>query len=371
MKAAIQRINPEPGQRILAVSDIHGNGIYLEKLLKQACFAPEDILIIVGDMIDKGMNSLKTLRYIMELSQNPNVYVTMGNVELGRITAFDDDTEEGLTNFVHLIHYMKQHWGGGLFEDMLQEIGVNTDLLTLKNVKIHKKKIIQKFSSELDFIRKLPAILEMGAYIFVHGGIPDDHLEQLDLSDARIYLKNDHFLEKNYSFSKYVVVGHWPVSLYELDGGNSPVIDYNKHIISIDGGNALKKEGQLNLLIIPDIYGSPHEITWIYEDGCPKAKILEPQSGRKAQVNIKWGDNKVVILEEHGDTALVKHETSGQVLMIAKSYLWNDNFCEDTSDAQIEVFQGDIVSVIEITQKGAIVKKDGWTGWYFGKLELQ
>lgn len=369
MRVTIQAVNPERKRRILVVSDIHGNGIYLKKLLEQAHFTSEDILIIVGDVIDKGMESLNTLQYVMGLCQSQDVYVTMGNVELSRILLFDDDTEEGLENFVCVVHQINKVWGGGLFDDMLRKIGLSSVMLTSENVMDYKHKIRQHFAAELDFLRSLPTILESERYIFVHGGIPTDHLKRLDLSDASAYLKNDHFLEKGYSFDKYVVVGHWPVCLYDSGEGNNPLIDYDKHIISIDGGNALKKEGQLNLLIMPHISCDVHDITWIYEDGYPKAKILEPQSGQKAQVNIIWTDNKVTILQEDTDTAVIKHISTGSTLTVAKSYLWNDDICEDTSDALLDVSVGDIVSVIETTKKGFIVKKDGRTGWYFGRLE--
>ena len=63
----IEQINIEPGKRILVTSDIHGHLSYLKKVLEKASFCDDDILFIVGDMIEKGPENLKTLRYVMEL----------------------------------------------------------------------------------------------------------------------------------------------------------------------------------------------------------------------------------------------------------------------------------------------------------------
>ena len=68
MPARIKRLRLPPGRRIIAVSDIHGNLPYLKGLLKKIRFDADDILIIDGDFLEKGPDSLGTLRYIMQLS---------------------------------------------------------------------------------------------------------------------------------------------------------------------------------------------------------------------------------------------------------------------------------------------------------------
>ena len=60
-------------------------------------------------------------------------------------------------------------------------------------------------------------------------------------------MKNDDFLDQGHSFSKWVVVGHWPVTLYHTDiPSAAPIILRDRKIISIDGGCVLKADGQLN-----------------------------------------------------------------------------------------------------------------------------
>ena len=52
----------EPGRRVVAVSDVHGNLPFLKGLLEQVRLTPADVLVIVGDLLEKGRDSLATLR---------------------------------------------------------------------------------------------------------------------------------------------------------------------------------------------------------------------------------------------------------------------------------------------------------------------
>lgn len=55
MDTIIQKINAKPGQRIIAMSDIHGQPDYLMQLLRKVHYHCDDILVIVGDLIDRDV----------------------------------------------------------------------------------------------------------------------------------------------------------------------------------------------------------------------------------------------------------------------------------------------------------------------------
>ena len=59
MKPHILRWDPEPGRRLLVVSDIHGNVPYFEGVLRKVGFSDRDELIIDGDFLEKGQESLR------------------------------------------------------------------------------------------------------------------------------------------------------------------------------------------------------------------------------------------------------------------------------------------------------------------------
>ena len=79
--AAVIRPAIEPGRRVIAVSDIHGNLPYLKGLLKKVGFSTDDVLILVGDILEKGPYSLATLRFVMELQKTHTVYPLCGNCD--------------------------------------------------------------------------------------------------------------------------------------------------------------------------------------------------------------------------------------------------------------------------------------------------
>ena len=90
-------IHPEfaAGRRILAVSDIHGNLPFFRGLLQKVRFTPEDILVLDGDMLEKGRDSLALLRYMMELSRTHTVYPICGNCDGLVFRFFETDELDG------------------------------------------------------------------------------------------------------------------------------------------------------------------------------------------------------------------------------------------------------------------------------------
>lgn len=235
----IQTISAKPGQRLIVVSDIHGSLDRLIQLLRKVKYTENDILVIVGDLIDKGPESLRVVQYVMELCSRYPVYVSMGNVDMGRLLVLEEEAEK----FSGYIHWLDGAWGGGLFIDMLADMGVSVSHLNEQNAAEYKERMCAQFEKELDFLRSRPTILTAGDYLFVHGGVPTDDLSLLEGTDAAQYLKNDNFLNQGYRFEKYhVVTGHWPVCLYREDEeNNSPLFDYERGILCIDGGCGLKR----------------------------------------------------------------------------------------------------------------------------------
>ena len=65
MKARVRYERLTQYKRVIALSDIHGDFDGFHGLLQALRFSPEDALVIVGDIVEKGPNSLKLLRYVM------------------------------------------------------------------------------------------------------------------------------------------------------------------------------------------------------------------------------------------------------------------------------------------------------------------
>ncbi len=99
MKIRIKKMEIPKGRRILVTSDIHGNASLLKRLLKEAEFSGEDMLFILGDLIEKGPESLAALRYVSGLSGMENVQVLIGNVDLWRLQLLEGLNEENCQSF--------------------------------------------------------------------------------------------------------------------------------------------------------------------------------------------------------------------------------------------------------------------------------
>ncbi len=372
MEIKIQRISTEEEKRIIALSDIHGEVTYLDGVLKKAGYTTEDILIIVGDLIEKGRESLKTVRYVMELAEhNPNVYVTMGNVDFFRIQWFLDDSREGNEDFIGGLRWSREFWGNGFFLDILDELGVDLYTLNVDNIMAVKADIRSRYARELAFLQNLPTMLAIGNFIFVHGGIPTDRIEELVGEEAFPFLKRDKFLEQDVHFEKTVVVGHWPACLYRKDIlSMNPVFDYGRHIISMDGGCGLKREGQLNALLLPGADASMEEVRFVSYDDFPVVVAAKAQEGRSHTIRTSYNDDEVEVLSEADGVARVRRTGTGKEFDIIASFLYSNEgktYCGDFTDALLTVAEGDEISVIGHTKAGIYGKKDGIVGWYYPK----
>ena len=133
----------------------------------------------------------------------------------------------------------------------------------------------------------------------------------------------------------------------------------------------LKLDGQLNALIIPDISGDKMECTAY--DTLPRAAALDPQEASPDPVNIRWSDSVVEVLAEDRGCVFVRHVSTGRQLWLPQDYVtvWRDGktHTEDSTDYLLPVAPGDMLSLVRQTHRGCLVKKDGVTGWYHGRLQ--
>lgn len=370
MKIRIKKIEIPKGRRILVTSDIHGHRLLLQRLLGKVGFCAEDMLFIIGDLIEKGPESLATLRYVMGLAEMENVVVLLGNVDLWRVQMLDRLSEENSEEFYGYLLRMRDWCGASIFDQMAQELGLSLDspqkALACKDI------FLERFQRELDFIRSLPAIVETRDYIFVHAGLPESGLDNLEERDVYEVLKLDNFMALGLSFEKYVIVGHWPVSIYNNRiMQTNPIVRSGQHIISIDGGCGLHMEGQLNMLMIPEAGCDISEITYTFCDDFERFEALSFQEGSKDSVNISYTDRKVRILEEGGEFSCVEHLSSGRRIRVFNERLYNrrGEWADvNYTDYLLPVQAGDELAMVMRTSEGCFMKKDGLCGWYMGGL---
>lgn len=366
MQPTIIHENLPPHAHLVITSDIHGRLDLFDALLRKVGFGDGDILIVVGDMIDKGPDSLGVLRRLMELSRTHRVICLAGNVD-SRVVRSVDNTEstadaEGLLWYLHAIS------GLSIVSQAAAECSLPIDsaeelLRALPVIREH-------LAEELDYLRSFPTVVETENFIFVHGGLPTDKREEFCNFDADAFMKYDAFAERTpFAFDKYVVVGHWPVVLYcERTPCSMPIVDREKRIISIDGGCSIKADGQLNAMIVRG--GSPGDIDFDFVDGFPKFRAIDAQDGAASTIHIRWTEREVEVLSQGDGFAEIHHPASGRNLRVPEGFLYNDGKCiRDYTDLRHEVEAGDVLSVVKEYGGKYLVKKDGITGWYSGRVD--
>ena len=358
-KAIVIRPVFEPGRRIITVSDIHGNLPFFLALMEKVRLTPDDILILLGDMLEKGRDSLPLLRHLMELCKTHTVYPLCGNCDGLVLRFFETDALDGR----FFASYLPRHP-----ESTLRQLAREGGFDQCDDLPRLRANLRAAFPEERAWLRATPTILETEHLVFVHGGVPS--LEGMEELDRWKCMKNDNFLGQGRSFDKWVIVGHWPVTLYDPHiPSSAPLFVRERKIISIDGACVLKVDGQLNALMLPS--EESEDFTWTAWDGLPSARALDGQEPGDDPVNIRWGRSALELLERGEELSLCRHLETGRVLYILNEYLRqgpNGLWCEDSTDYRLPVSPGEVLTVVRKTSRGFLCKKDGVTGWYYGRL---
>lgn len=200
---------------IYCVSDIHGAYDKFRRLLDLIKFSDSDTLISCGDIIDKGQDSVRLLKFIASM---PNARCINGN---------------------HEYTFLKYYWG------LMKGSPDNFDLIL--------KRLREYFPNDgnlldwdiVDWIESRPFFIEENDYICVHAGVPlDENNRLLPLEKATreqlVYDRNFKNPDLEIKDSKCVLFGHTPTS-YILNG-ESKIIAYRR------------REAQRNSYKITDFY---------------------------------------------------------------------------------------------------------------------
>ncbi len=350
-KTSVLHLNLNPNSRFLFISDIHADKELFKMALDKADFKDDDVLFIIGDVIEKGENNLELLDYLLELKEKYQIYFLAGNCdEVLRyiIPPVDKD------NFL----YYAIVKGNSIVNEMANKLNIKLDYdMDVDNVceKFHKE-----FIKYYNFIDEFYDVIILNdKYVLVHGGLDDvSNIPEYNNS----LLKYDSFYLKA-KYSPYIrIVGHFPVVNYTTSiPCNNPIFDFNRNVISIDGGNKVKLSGQLNILILEN-----EKFSYFYVDKYPKQickkNIILPLS-KPCHMDSYLG-NVIYKGEKLGDFYVVYNEIG------EKAYAYKTNviidkdkfFCYDATNYMMPLRKGDRYSIIIKAWPFTIVKKEGYIG---------
>ena len=256
----VRRLQLDKTRRSIVISDIHANLKLFKELLGKVNYTKEDYLFINGDLCEKGPNSLEVIEYVRELSEHSqNVYVTKGNCDV--IYRYVFNGSEGI------IPYMNKQPNSVLNEILTLHSKTLDNFCNLTELAHFYG---EHFQDEIEWIESLPNAYETDDFIVIHAGI--ENKEDWYQTEDKFALYIDSFYEKEHQADKTVIVGHWPVVNYRSKqiSSHNPLIDLDKKVIALDGGNQIKKDGQLNALIINN-----NTFSYTYVDELTQERIIQ------------------------------------------------------------------------------------------------
>jgi len=178
-------------ERILAIGDIHGCYLKLVSLMKQLKINPKkDLLIFIGDYIDRGNQSKEVVDYLVDLkTQMPSTVFLLGNHE----------------------HMLLEYLRGENINPFLYNGGQKTLDSYFEKGRFgpHQDPTMVFPTDHLRFFNSLVPYYELNDYIFVHAGLKEGvPMEQQDLSDL-LWIREEFYFSK-FSFGKTIIFGHTP-----------------------------------------------------------------------------------------------------------------------------------------------------------------
>ncbi len=219
------------------MGDVHGDYLHLKQMLERIRFNPEkDHIYFLGDVVDRGPESVKTLNLVREMVTAGSATLLMGNHEYFIMLYIEGSISE--KNWIQ--------YGGKEMKEYIDTLP-----------KEERNKLY-------DFIGKLPLFLELetgiyGKTILVHAGIGNEEWSFIKYKNGMIsltetmerqimasyfnFLVNDDLhrmaQSKKFKMDHYLICGHVPTFRLQKE---EPVKAYiTDSYMDIDTGNGFRE----------------------------------------------------------------------------------------------------------------------------------
>lgn len=219
------------------MSDIHGNYEKYQQALKAIELQENDILYVLGDVVDRGTGSCKIL---FDMMRHFNIIPLLGNHEFMALSVLsklvEEITEDTLENF-------NQDFVTGMLTWF--ENGGQSTLEEFKTLSPEDRQIILEYLEEFELYEEIT--VRGQDYILVHAGL-ENFKKTKRLSDYQLHeiIWAETNYDKVYFEDKILITGHTPVQLLS-NGRNNKILKMNNHI-AIDCGCGF--HGKLGVLCL-------------------------------------------------------------------------------------------------------------------------
>ena len=194
---------------LFVIGDVHGCAQELKTLLNKLPLIPSSTVVMVGDYIDRGPDSRGVIETILKLKKYCNVVALTGNHEAMLQEFLVDPTSHAAGMFIY-------NGGGATLASYSKGDGT-----------------YQIPEEHLRFFDELKLCFQTPEFFFVHAGVPDVPLAQINEDEDRdemLWVRRT-FHNSTFSWEKLIVHGHSPV----------PEVFFGERRINVDTGCVFKQ----------------------------------------------------------------------------------------------------------------------------------
>lgn len=179
---------------VFAIGDVHGCADELEELLGMLPLGDDSTVVMLGDYIDRGPYSRRVLEILMEAKRKHRMVTLSGNHEEMLREFLDGTNAQRVARFI-------LNGGSSTLADFANDQG---------------EWVIPK--THVQFLEELQLWHETDDHFFVHAGVPDMALKELDPvrdRDEVLWIRRA-FIGNPRRWEKRIVHGHTPVNAVEV-----------------------------------------------------------------------------------------------------------------------------------------------------------
>lgn len=232
-------------KKVYVISDLHGHYQVLLELFNKIKFDDNDDLYILGDICDRGPQSLNIF---FEIMNRPNIYLIKGNHEIMMRESLVLNNDVNTNKFRMWI----ENGGRTTIDNYHQYLNKNN--VSKREYTRNRKSF---FNTMIKFIDDAPSFIELEInkkkYVLIHAGINPEKTLYEQSEEECAWMREYFYMSKGLD-DKTIIFGHTPTCF--LHGEERFDIWYDPLFndkIGIDGGLGSFDKGQLNCICLNDL----------------------------------------------------------------------------------------------------------------------
>ena len=195
-KIKIEKINENDYNRIFVMSDIHGQYDLFLKMLDKIKLKREDLLVIIGDICDRGKKSYEIYMKCMKMRKLVyNLKFILGNHEDMLLEDLEND---------YPIRYETEY-----------SVFRNSKYFENKDMKDwHEENFLEEIEWLVKWLKNCPLIISGNENIFVHAGLDLKKVLEKQEKETVLWTREEFWLMENVELEEYkgknIYFGHTP-----------------------------------------------------------------------------------------------------------------------------------------------------------------